>query len=256
MLAQESRQFLLEKISRTGGHLASNLGVVELTMALHLAFDLPKDKIIWDVGHQAYPHKILTGRRDGIHTVKQKDGVAPFPKREESEYDTFGVGHSSTSISAELGMAIALQRAGATSSPSPVASAMRFHSFQPSTILPSSTRTMAMPLSSRLRPVGGTPSPGPLWVSRAVQRPAASGPALRIAGGARERAQALGQLMAARPASLLLVCHAPSSPDRGTARFLREAAFQAGRSALLLVAAQGGAGAKAEPCRTGHGLAG
>ena len=111
-VATDLRSALLRSVSRTGGHLASNLGVVELTLALHHVFDTPRDRLIWDVGHQCYPHKILTGRRDQIHTVKQKDGVAPFPKREESEYDTFGVGHSSTSISAALGMAIARQSEG------------------------------------------------------------------------------------------------------------------------------------------------
>ena len=89
VLAQEIRQFLLEKISRTGGHLASNLGVVELTMALHLAFDLPKDKIIWDVGHQAYTHKILSGRKDGFDDLRQFGGMSGFPKRKESPYDAF-----------------------------------------------------------------------------------------------------------------------------------------------------------------------
>ena len=105
VLAQEIRQFLLEKISRTGGHLASNLGVVELTMALHLAFDLPKDKIVWDVGHQAYTHKILSGRRDGFDELRQFGGMSGFPKRKESPYDAFDTGHSSTSISAGLGIA-------------------------------------------------------------------------------------------------------------------------------------------------------
>lgn len=103
VLAQEIRQFLLEKISRTGGHLASNLGVVELTMALHLAFDLPKDKIIWDVGHQAYTHKILSGRKDGFDDLRQFGGMSGFPKRKESPYDAFDTGHSSTSISAGPG---------------------------------------------------------------------------------------------------------------------------------------------------------
>jgi 1-deoxy-D-xylulose-5-phosphate synthase len=99
-------------VGRSGGHFGAGLGVIELTTALHYLYDTPDDRIVWDVGHQCYPHKILTGRRDAIHTVKQKDGVAPFPKREESEYDTFGVGHSSTSISAALGMAIANAQAG------------------------------------------------------------------------------------------------------------------------------------------------
>ena len=111
-IAAELRQYLIESVGRSGGHFGAGLGVVELTVALHWLYETPADRLVWDVGHQTYPHKILTGRRDRIHTVKQKDGVAPFPKREESEYDTFGVGHSSTSISAALGMAIALQNAG------------------------------------------------------------------------------------------------------------------------------------------------
>lgn len=102
-LAQEIRDFLIEKISNTGGHLASNLGVVELTMALHLTFDLPEDKIIWDVGHQAYTHKILTGRREGFDTLRKYGGMSGFPKRKESVCDAFDTGHSSTSISAGLG---------------------------------------------------------------------------------------------------------------------------------------------------------
>ena len=111
-IADELRAYLIEQVARSGGHFGAGLGVIELTVALHWAFDTPTDRLVWDVGHQCYPHKILTGRRDTIHTVKQKDGVAPFPKREESEYDTFGVGHSSTSISAALGMAVALARKG------------------------------------------------------------------------------------------------------------------------------------------------
>ncbi|KQZ59977.1 MULTISPECIES: 1-deoxy-D-xylulose-5-phosphate synthase [unclassified Lysobacter] len=111
-IAEELRNYLIEQVALVGGHFGAGLGVIELTVALHWLFETPTDRLVWDVGHQCYPHKILTGRRDDIHTVKQKDGVAPFPKREESEYDTFGVGHSSTSISAALGMAIALQRAG------------------------------------------------------------------------------------------------------------------------------------------------
>ena len=104
-LAREIRQFLIEKISKTGGHLASNLGVVELTMALHLAFDLPKDKIVWDVGHQAYTHKLLSGRKAGFDDLRQFGGMSGFPKRKESPYDAFDTGHSSTSISAGLGLA-------------------------------------------------------------------------------------------------------------------------------------------------------
>ncbi|WP_411835006.1 1-deoxy-D-xylulose-5-phosphate synthase [Pseudoxanthomonas mexicana] len=111
-IAEELRAYLIESVGRSGGHFGAGLGVIELTVALHYLYDTPRDRLVWDVGHQCYPHKILTGRRDTIHTVKQKDGVAPFPKREESEYDTFGVGHSSTSISAALGMAIALAQKG------------------------------------------------------------------------------------------------------------------------------------------------
>lgn len=111
-IADELRAYLIEQVAKVGGHFGAGLGVIELTIALHWLYETPVDRLVWDVGHQCYPHKILTGRRDTIHTVKQKDGVAPFPKREESEYDTFGVGHSSTSISAALGMAIALQRMG------------------------------------------------------------------------------------------------------------------------------------------------
>ena len=106
-LAAEIRQFLLETVSETGGHLGSNLGAVELTLALHYCFNTPKDKIIWDVGHQAYTHKILTGRRDRFHTQRQYKGISGFPKRSESIHDAFGVGHASTSISAGLGMAVA-----------------------------------------------------------------------------------------------------------------------------------------------------
>ena len=111
-LADELRAFLLESVSKTGGHLSSNLGTVELTMALHYVFDTPADRLVWDVGHQTYPHKVLTGRRNGMNRLRMKDGVSGFPRRNESDYDTFGVGHSSTSISAALGMAIANARAG------------------------------------------------------------------------------------------------------------------------------------------------
>ena len=107
-LADEIRQFLIEKISVTGGHLGSNLGTVELTMALHLAFNLPEDKIIWDVGHQSYTHKILTGRKDGFDELRQFHGMSGFPKRRESDYDAFDTGHSSTSISAGLGLVLSL----------------------------------------------------------------------------------------------------------------------------------------------------
>src|SRR5512137_1883214 len=112
LLAEEVRQFLLETVSNTGGHLGSNLGTVELTIALHYCFDSPSDKIVWDVGHQAYTHKILTGRRERFHTQRQYKGISGFPKRSESEHDAFGVGHASTSISAGLGMAAAADLAG------------------------------------------------------------------------------------------------------------------------------------------------
>ena len=111
-LADELRQELLYRVGQTGGHFGAGLGVIELTIALHYVFDTPDDRLVWDVGHQAYPHKILTGRRERMSTLRQKDGLAAFPRRSESEYDTFGVGHSSTSISAALGMAIAAQMQG------------------------------------------------------------------------------------------------------------------------------------------------
>jgi 1-deoxy-D-xylulose-5-phosphate synthase len=111
-LAHELRDFLIHSVSTRGGHFAAGLGTVELTVALHYVFDTPHDRLVWDVGHQAYPHKVLTGRRDQLHTIKQDGGLAPFPSRAESEYDTFGVGHSSTSISAALGMAVGAARAG------------------------------------------------------------------------------------------------------------------------------------------------
>jgi 1-deoxy-D-xylulose-5-phosphate synthase len=111
-LASELRQFLIHSVSTRGGHFAAGLGTVELTIALHYVFNTPYDRLVWDVGHQAYPHKVLTGRRELLHTIKQDKGLAPFPARSESEYDTFGVGHSSTSISAALGMAIAAAKRG------------------------------------------------------------------------------------------------------------------------------------------------
>jgi len=111
-LADELRQFLIQSVSTRGGHFAAGLGTVELTVALHYIFNTPYDRLVWDVGHQAYPHKVLTGRRELLHTIKQHGGLAPFPSRGESEYDTFGVGHSSTSISAALGMAVAAAKRG------------------------------------------------------------------------------------------------------------------------------------------------
>jgi len=111
-LAGELRRFLIDSVSRTGGHLSSSLGVVELTIALHYVFDTPEDRLVWDVGHQTYPHKILTGRRGRMDTLRQKGGLAGFTRRDESEYDTFGAGHSSTSVSAALGMAVAAARTG------------------------------------------------------------------------------------------------------------------------------------------------
>ncbi len=106
-LCNDVRNFLIESVAKTGGHFGSNLGVVELTVALHKVFDTPKDALIWDVGHQSYPHKILTGRKDKLYTIRKKGGLAPFPKKEESIYDVFGVGHSSTSISVATGLAMA-----------------------------------------------------------------------------------------------------------------------------------------------------
>ena len=111
-LADELRQFILESVSKTGGHLSSNLGTVELSIALHYVFDTPDDRIVWDVGHQSYPHKILTGRRERMSTLRQFDGISGFPNRTESEFDAFGTGHSSTSISAAMGMARAFQTKG------------------------------------------------------------------------------------------------------------------------------------------------
>ncbi|MFY8328539.1 1-deoxy-D-xylulose-5-phosphate synthase [Pseudoalteromonas sp. ZZD1] len=110
--SDELRDYLLNSVSQSSGHLASGLGTVELTVALHYVYNTPEDRLVWDVGHQAYPHKILTGRRDQMHTIRQKDGLHPFPYRDESAYDTFSVGHSSTSISAALGMSIAAQKEG------------------------------------------------------------------------------------------------------------------------------------------------
>lgn len=112
MLAAQLRSYVLDSVSRTGGHLSSNLGTVELTVALHAVFDTPRDRLVWDVGHQTYPHKILTGRRDRMPSLRQLGGLSGFPLRSESEYDTFGTAHSSTSISAALGMALAAKRKG------------------------------------------------------------------------------------------------------------------------------------------------
>mgnify|MGYP000539358387 CR=1 FL=1 len=109
-LADELREFIIQSVSKSGGHLSSGLGTVELTVALHHVFNTPDDRLVWDVGHQSYPHKILTGRRDQMSTIRIKDGLSGFPRREESPYDAFGVGHSSTSISAALGMAIAAKQ--------------------------------------------------------------------------------------------------------------------------------------------------
>jgi len=112
-LSQELRQEVIAAVSQTGGHLGAGLGVVELTVALHYVFDTPSDKLVWDVGHQAYPHKVITGRRDRIRTLRQGGGLSGFTKRAESEYDPFGAAHSSTSISAALGMAVANKLSGA-----------------------------------------------------------------------------------------------------------------------------------------------
>ena len=106
-MCDEVRELLIDSVSQTGGHFGTSLGGVELTVALPRVFDTPKDLLIWDVGHQAYAHKILTGRKGRLHTIRKKGGLAPFPKREESEYDALSVGHASTSISAAAGMALA-----------------------------------------------------------------------------------------------------------------------------------------------------
>jgi 1-deoxy-D-xylulose-5-phosphate synthase len=111
-LAKELREFLTQSVSVSGGHFSAGLGTVELTVALHYVFDTPTDQLVWDVGHQAYPHKILTGRKDTLTSIRTRNGVCAFPNRAESEYDAFGVGHSSTSISAALGMAIASELKG------------------------------------------------------------------------------------------------------------------------------------------------
>src|SRR6056300_569819 len=111
-LADELRDEMIDAVSVTGGHLGAGLGVVELTVALHAVFDTPRDKLIWDVGHQCYPHKILTERRDRIRTLRQKDGLSGFTKRSESPYDPFGAAHSSTSISAALGFSVARDLGG------------------------------------------------------------------------------------------------------------------------------------------------
>ena len=111
-LARELREYLLYSVGQTGGHFGAGLGVIELTIALHYLFETPEDRLVWDVGHQSYPHKILTGRKGRMDTLRQKNGLTAFPKRAESIYDTFGVGHSSTSISAALGMAIAAKLKG------------------------------------------------------------------------------------------------------------------------------------------------
>ncbi|PIV15760.1 MAG: 1-deoxy-D-xylulose-5-phosphate synthase, partial [Gallionellales bacterium CG03_land_8_20_14_0_80_55_15] len=113
-LARELREFLVESVSKTGGHLSSNLGTVELTIALHYLYDTPEDRLVWDVGHQTYAHKILTGRREAMRTLRMAGGIAGFPRRDESPFDTFGTGHSSTSISAALGMAVAAKLSGST----------------------------------------------------------------------------------------------------------------------------------------------
>ena len=111
-VADQLRAYMIDSVSKTGGHLSSNLGTVELTVALHYVFNTPDDRLVWDVGHQTYPHKILTGRRERMSTLRQFGGLSGFPRRDESEYDTFGTAHSSTSISAALGMALAAQQKG------------------------------------------------------------------------------------------------------------------------------------------------
>ena len=125
-LAAELRDFVLHSVASTGGHLSSNLGTVELTIALHHVFNTPHDRLVWDVGHQTYPHKILTGRRERMGTLRQIGGISGFPRRDESEYDTFGTAHSSTSISAALGMAVAARaRRAKTAGPWPSSATVR-----------------------------------------------------------------------------------------------------------------------------------
>src|SRR5947209_11464161 len=111
-VADELRAYVLDSVARTGGHLSSNLGTVELTLALHYVFNTPHDRLVWDVGHQTYPHKILTGRREAMARLRMNEGISGFPRRAESRYDTFGTAHSSTSISAALGMAVAATTKG------------------------------------------------------------------------------------------------------------------------------------------------
>ena len=111
-LANELREYLVQSVSQSAGHFAAGLGALELTVALHYLYDTPEDRLVWDVGHQSYPHKILTGRRDQMHTVRKWGGITPFPKRTENEFDSFGVGHAGTSIGAALGMALAAERTG------------------------------------------------------------------------------------------------------------------------------------------------
>jgi 1-deoxy-D-xylulose-5-phosphate synthase len=124
-LADDVRTEMIHTVGQTGGHLGSGLGVVELTVALHYVFETPRDKVIWDVGHQAYPHKIITGRRDRIRTLRQGGGLSGFTKRSESEYDPFGAAHSSTSISAAIGFAMANQIAGQPARRSPSSATVR-----------------------------------------------------------------------------------------------------------------------------------
>jgi 1-deoxy-D-xylulose-5-phosphate synthase len=131
-LSDEVRACVLDNVSRTGGHLSSNLGTVELTVALHHVFNTPHDRLVWDVGHQTYPHKILTGRRERMPTLRQIGGISGFPQRTESEYDTFGTAHSSTSISAALGMAMAPSRRAKTATPWPSSATARSRPAWPS----------------------------------------------------------------------------------------------------------------------------
>jgi 1-deoxy-D-xylulose-5-phosphate synthase len=118
-LSTELRAYLLDSVAKTGGHLSSNLGTVELTVALHYVFNTPHDRVVWDVGHQTYPHKILTGRRDRMASLRQLGGLSGFPQRSESEFDDFGTAHSSTSISAALGMALAAKSRARSATPLP-----------------------------------------------------------------------------------------------------------------------------------------
>ena len=176
VVAEEIRALIISTLSKTGGHLASNLGVVELSIALHYAFDTPRDKIVWDVGHQSYPHKILTGRREQFHTIRQPGGISGYCKREESPYDAFGAGHSSTSISAALGLAAVMRvAAGETSYEAGLRAAVRLcgKGSRPDAVF-CQNDVLAMGLIDGLRGEFGLDVPGDMAVVGFDDIPAAS----------------------------------------------------------------------------------